>query len=59
MVYMGSFYSGKVRFEDEVRPDGAMECTRSICGKAGFLHWIVERDQVRILAGQDKLAADV
>lgn len=51
MTYSGSCHCGHFRFEVDRTLGAVMDGDCSICRKAGFLHWIVEARQVRVLAG--------
>lgn len=52
----GGCHCGVVRFEvlapDEIE---AKACNCSICAKSGYLHYQIERDQFRLLQGQDNI----
>lgn len=56
MHQRGSCHCGKVTFEVEGTPDGALSCNCSICRRRGALLWFVPRDRLRITAGEDALA---
>ena len=52
----GGCHCGQVRFKVQT-PDkiDAVECNCSICRMTGFLHLIVPKEHLRLLAGEDKL----
>jgi hypothetical protein len=52
----GGCHCGAVRIE-VLAPDAieAVECTCSICRKAGYLHLIVAKERFRLLTGEDTL----
>ena len=52
----GGCHCGAVRLE-VLAPDAieAVECTCSICRKAGYLHLIVAKERFRLLSGADTL----
>ena len=51
----GGCHCGRIRFEARGRPIRVFVCNCSICTRKGYLHWIVPRDDVRVLAGADDL----
>ncbi len=55
-IYTGSCHCGRVRFEVSGQIDQVLDCNCSICSKKGFLHWIVEPEQFRLLSSSDALA---
>jgi hypothetical protein len=55
-TYEGSCHCGAVRFSVDGSMDRVVECNCSICRRKGYLHWIVPRDAVRVVAGEDALA---
>lgn len=48
MSLNGSCHCGKVRFEVEGRPTGALACNCSMCSRKGSLLWFVPADQFRL-----------
>ena len=54
----GGCHCGAVRFEADV-PEAVevLDCNCSICSMAGFRHLIVPRDDLRLLAGADRLTS--
>jgi hypothetical protein len=55
--HTGGCHCGRVRFEVEAPPAiTATQCNCSICGKTGYLHLIVARDDFHLLQGGDALA---
>lgn len=57
MKYRGSCHCGRVAFEAEGNLEKVMACNCSICSKRGALHWMVPREQFRLLVPQENLAA--
>lgn len=56
-IHAGGCHCGQVRFEVDAPAEiSATECNCSICGKAGYLHLFVTRDQFRLLRGEDALS---
>jgi uncharacterized protein (DUF1330 family) len=55
-VHLGGCHCGRVRFRVLGEPSGVTECNCSICGKKGFLHWIVPREAFELLSGADDLS---
>ena len=55
-TYTGGCHCGRVRFEVSGQIDQVLECNCSICRKKGFLHWIVEPEQFRLLSAPDALS---
>ncbi len=54
--HAGGCHCGRVRFEVTAPARlEVSECNCSICGKAGFLHLIVEADRFRLVSGRDDL----
>jgi len=55
-TYTGGCHCGRVRLEvvGELAP--VVECNCSICLRKAYLHWIVPRDRVRLVAGAEALA---
>ncbi|MCO5400805.1 GFA family protein [Ralstonia soli] len=49
MTHKGSCHCGRVAFEVEGHPEGAMACNCSICQRKGSLLWFVPRDKVKLL----------
>ena len=49
MAYRGSCHCGKVAFEVEGEPDGALACNCSICRRKGSLLWFTARDRLKLL----------
>ncbi len=49
MTQRGSCHCGRIRFEVEGAPTGALACNCSICQRKGSLLWFVPRDQFRWL----------
>jgi hypothetical protein len=52
---VGGCHCGAVRFEVEGRPEPVVECNCSMCRRKGYLHWIVRREALRIVRGEDAL----
>ena len=55
-TYMGGCHCGRVRFEVSGQIGRVLDCNCSICRKKGFLHWIVEPGQFRLLSSPDALS---
>ena len=53
--YRGGCHCGRVRFEVSGQIDRVLDCNCSICRKKGFLHWIVEPEQFRLVSSADTL----
>jgi len=53
---VGSCHCGAIRFEVDGRPERVVECNCSVCRRKGYLHWIVRREALRLVAGADALA---
>jgi hypothetical protein len=54
-TYEGGCHCGRVRYRVTAGLDRVTECNCSICGKKGFLHWIVPREQFQLVSGEDAL----
>ncbi len=52
----GGCHCGRVAYEVDGRPDRVSECNCSICTKKGYLHWIVPRENFRLLTPMENLA---
>jgi hypothetical protein len=58
VIHRGSCHCGAVSFEvDAPACIKVEECNCSICRKSAYLHLIVSRDRMRIVRGEDNLAA--
>lgn len=55
-VYRGSCHCRAITFEVHGTLEEAVVCNCSICTKKGYLHWIVPREQFRLLTGEQQLA---
>jgi hypothetical protein len=55
-TYRGGCHCGRVAFEVTGAIDKIDQCNCSICSKKGYLHWIVEREDFRLLTPRDELA---
>ena len=54
--HTGGCHCGRVRFEVMAPARFEVgECNCSMCGKTGYLHLVVKRDQFRLLSGEDGL----
>lgn len=51
-TYRGSCHCGDVAFEVDGDLDHVVDCNCSYCGRAGYLHWNVTPQQLRILRGE-------
>ena len=54
--YEGGCHCGRVRFRVQGPLDEISDCNCSICGKKGFLHWIVAPERFELLSGADDIA---
>jgi hypothetical protein len=54
-TYEGSCHCGRVRFRVTGTIADPSDCNCSMCTKKGIVHWIVEKEQVEVLAGEDEL----
>ena len=54
--YQGGCHCGRVRFEIDVEIGTVIDCNCSICAKKGFLHLIVDPQQVRMLSPADAVS---
>jgi hypothetical protein len=52
----GGCHCGRVAFEVDGACEEVVECNCSICRKKGYLHWIIPRDQFRLLTPAEALA---
>jgi hypothetical protein len=52
----GGCHCGRIAIEVAGRPTRATECNCSICVKKGYLHWIVPRENFRMLTPAENLA---
>ena len=56
MLYKGGCHCGAVAYEVEAPAQlEVTECNCSICSKSGYLHLIVEKNQFRLLRGEEVL----
>jgi hypothetical protein len=55
-TYRGGCHCGRVAFEVTGALVKTEQCNCSICSKKGYLHWIVARDEFRLLTPQADLA---
>jgi hypothetical protein len=56
MKYRGGCHCGRIAYEVEGELLKASECNCSICTKKGFLHWIVPRENFRLMTPESSLA---
>jgi hypothetical protein len=54
-TYEGGCHCGRVRYRVTATLDRVTECNCSICGKKGFLHLIVPREQFELVRGEGEL----
>lgn len=54
--YQGGCHCGRVRFEIDAEIGTVIDCNCSICAKKGFLHLIVDPQQVRMLSPADAVS---
>lgn len=54
--YQGGCHCGRVRFEIDVEIGTIIDCNCSICAKKGFLHLIVDPQQMRMLSPADAVS---
>lgn len=52
----GRCHCGAVMFEARGRPRSVLQCNCSICAMKGYLHWIVPREDFRLLTPESALA---
>jgi hypothetical protein len=57
MNYQGSCHCGQTAYEVDGELTQVMVCNCSICARKGAPLWFVARDQLRVIQGEDKLAA--
>lgn len=56
ITHKGSCHCGAVTYEVDAPADlEVTECNCSICSRSGYLHLIVEKEQFRLLSGEDNL----
>ena len=55
-TYNGGCHCGRIRFEVRGTLSRVSQCNCSICTKKGYLHWIVPREDFRLLTSEDALA---
>jgi hypothetical protein len=55
-VYRGGCHCGRVAYEVTGVLERASQCNCSICTRKGYLHWIVARENFRMLTPQADLA---
>ena len=55
-VYRGGCHCGRVAYDVRGDLERASQCNCSICTKKGYLHWIVARENFRLLTPRDDLA---
>ncbi len=56
MKYHGGCHCGRVAYEVDGNLERVSECNCSICAKKAYLHWIVPRQQFRLLTAETDLA---
>ncbi|MFC3282652.1 GFA family protein [Litchfieldella rifensis] len=56
MLFKGSCHCGDLRIEVEGEIGEVIDCDCSICRMTGYLHWIVDKEQVKFHAQSDSLA---
>ena len=49
MTYKGRCHCAKIAFEVEGDLTDAIKCNCSICDESGYLHWMIERSQLRMI----------
>lgn len=54
--YQGGCHCGRVRFEIDAEIGTIIDCNCSICAKKGFLHLIVDPQQMRLLSPADAVS---
>jgi len=55
--HTGGCHCGRVRFEVMAPAEIEVgDCNCSMCGKTGYLHLVVKKEQFRLLSGEDALA---
>lgn len=56
MIHKGSCHCGAVSYEVEAPADlEVTECNCSICSKSGLLHLIVNKEDFKLITGEDQL----
>ena len=56
MIHTGLCHCGAVKFEVEAPEDLILtECNCSICSQSGFLHLIVDKNDFKLLSGENHL----
>ena len=56
ITHIGGCHCGQVRFEVVAPPKlEVLECSCSMCSKAGYLHLIVPADRFRLISGSEAL----
>jgi hypothetical protein len=55
-TYRGGCHCGRTRFEVDGDLKRVSECNCSICARAGFLHWRIEPEQLRMLTPWEDLS---
>ncbi len=58
-TYSGGCHCGRVRFEVTGVLDRISDCNCSICSKAGYLHWMIEPSQLKMLTPWESLSTYV
>lgn len=48
-LYRGSCHCGRIAFECDGQLERVSICSCAICGKQGFMHWLVPRARFRLL----------
>jgi hypothetical protein len=56
MRYTGGCHCGRIRFEAEGELQEVTECNCTICAKAGYLHWMLPREQFKLLTPEDQIS---
>ena len=58
VTHKGGCHCGRVRFEvDGPARIEVIDCNCSVCGKSGYLHLIVPKQQFRLLSGEQALTS--
>lgn len=55
-IYRGGCHCGKIQFEVEGDLERVTICSCSLCSKQGYMHWLVTRDQFKLLSSPQNLA---
>ncbi|MSP97992.1 MAG: GFA family protein [Betaproteobacteria bacterium] len=57
MLYKGACHCGRNKFEVEGVIDEIVACNCSICHTSGFLHWVIDPKQLKMITPMEELSA--